>query len=633
MAPFVPTDEQSAILEHEVGHHARILAGPGTGKSATVIAWLSHHNPDRTRLLTFTRAATGELVQKLREREDIQIDKPSTIHAFCIAVLLRNGGVGEFPRPFRMADDWETDNIVEPTLARRLQIGRRDVVKLFSELAANWESLNPAESANVSAAARARFMGGWREHRQILGYGLLSELPFALRSALRDHPDLEGVDYRVLVVDEYQDLNACDLDVLRRIAARGCAIIAAGDDDQSIYSFRKAHPQGIRDFLDDYPGAAAYPLTLTRRCGRRIVEWANYVIQGDPDRPAERGELQCTEDAVDGEVGLLGFASNASEARGIARLIHHLIADCGLPADEILILVRSDHNGLFTQPIKAALLQRNIPFSDPSEIREILALEENRRALSLLRLRINREDSLAWASLLHLTAGVGETFFNYVYDRARAGGVTFGSALLASHQIEFPELSSALVTRARRLVESTIARIDNIQLPEEQPEAGWGQWISELFNDQGDVRISEGLRNLLVKIDERVEETDDLDRYLGQIAPVAKDIALEKNGRVRIMTLAGSKGLTVKATIIAGLETGLIPMDECDPSEERRLLYVGMTRSEQFLFGTWARTRRGPTARMGRVLPHDRRQLSQLINGGPVDPEDGTAYLDRISTV
>jgi len=368
MAPFVPTVEQEAILQHEVGRHARILAGPGTGKSATIIAWLSHHNPERARLLTFTRAATGELVRKLQEREEIQIETPSTIHAFCISILMRNGGVGEFPRPFRMADDWETDVIVETSLARRLGIRKRDVEKLFLELAANWESLNPAELANAPAEARARFMGGWREHRQIMGYALLAELPFALRSALRDHPDLEGIDYGVLVVDEYQDLNACDLDVLRRIAARGCAIIGAGDDDQSIYSFRKAHPQGIRDFLDEYPGAVAYPLTLTRRCARRIVEWANFVIMGDPDRPAERGALQCAGGAIDGEVGLLGFASNVAEARGIARLVHHLITDRHVPAEEVLILVRSDHNRQFTQPIKDELQRLNIPFSDPGEV-------------------------------------------------------------------------------------------------------------------------------------------------------------------------------------------------------------------------------------------------------------------------
>jgi DNA helicase-2/ATP-dependent DNA helicase PcrA len=626
MAPFVPTEEQNAILQHEVGRHARILAGPGTGKSATIIAWLSHHNPVGARLLTFTRAATGELVNKLRAREDIQIETPSTIHAFCISVLMRNGGVGEFPRPFRMADDWETDTIVETSLARRLGIQKRDVGKLFLELAANWESLDPAEPADVAPDARVRFMGGWREHRQIMGYALLAELPFALRSALRDHPDLEGVEFRVLVVDEYQDLNACDLDVLRRIAARGCAIIAAGDDDQSIYSFRKAHPQGIRNFLDEYPGAVAYPLTLTRRCARRIVEWANYVIQGDPDRPVERGALQCAPAAIDGEVGLLGFPSNVAEARGIARLVRHLITDRDVPAEEILILVRSDHNGQFTQPIKDELTRLNIPFSDPRELREILAEPQNRRALSILRLLVNREDSLAWASLLHLADGIGDTFFTYVYDRARPAGAPFGRALLETYREEFPELSRMLVQRATRLVEDTIARLDAMELPQARPEFGWGGWIVEQFGGA----ISDSFRGLLANIDERIEATDELDRYLGQITPIAKDIALEKNGRVRIMTFAGSKGLTVRATIVAGLETGLVPMDDCDPSEERRLLYVAMTRSEEYLFGTWARTRRGPTARMGRTLPQGRRQLSELINGGPIDSVDGNEYLDRI---
>ena len=177
MPPFVPSEEQQAILRHLPGQHARILAGPGTGKSATVIAWLAHNHPVNARLLTFTRAATGELVQKLAQRADIELDKPSTIHAFCISVLLQNGGVGEFPRPFRMADEWETDNIVEPTLARRLRIGIREVGKLFGELSANWESLNPVENATVPSAVRARFIGGWREHRTIFGYAFAQRTP------------------------------------------------------------------------------------------------------------------------------------------------------------------------------------------------------------------------------------------------------------------------------------------------------------------------------------------------------------------------------------------------------------------------------------------------------------------------
>jgi ATP-dependent DNA helicase UvrD/PcrA len=633
MPPFVPTPEQEAVLRHEVGRHARILAGPGTGKSATVIAWLAHNHPMRARLLTFTRAATGELVQKLARRQDIELDIPSTIHAFCISVLLRNGGVGEFPRPFRMADDWETDNIVEATLAHRLGIGRRVVVKLFSELAANWESLNPAENPSVSAVARARFMGGWREHRDILGYALLSELPYALRTALRDHPDLEGIDYQVLVVDEYQDLNACDLDVLRRLAARGCAIVAAGDDDQSIYSFRKAHPQGIRSFLEDYAGAADYPLTITRRCAKNIVDWASYVICGDLDRPAGRNGLRASHAAAAGEVALLAFPGHMSEARGIARLAHHLITDNHIPPQEVLILVRSDHNGQFTLPIKDELRRRGVPFSDPSEIKAILSEDTNRKALAVLRLLVNREDSLAWASLLHLTAGIGQTFHDYIYDRARAAHTAFGNALLTAHQEGFPALSPALAGRATKLLTDVLQQLEQVEVPEAAPENGWGDWISDLVNGNSGIQISDQLRELLTKIDERIEPTDDLGRYLGQITPIAKDIALEKSDRVRIMTLAGAKGLTVKATIIAGLETGFIPMDDCDPAEERRLLYVGMTRAEELLFGTWARRRRGPTARMGRAQVHDRRQVSTLVDGGPVESQDGDEFLNRISSV
>lgn len=630
--PFVPTNEQDAILNHPINKHGRILAGPGTGKSATVIEWLIRNTGVRAKLLTFTRAATAELVAKLSSREDITLDEPSTIHSFCISVLLANDGVGEFPRPFRMADDWETDKIVNSTLARRLGIGKRDVEKLFKELAANWESLNPEEDTGISATVRASFMGAWRENREILGYALLAELPYALRSALQDHPDLEGVDYQVLVVDEYQDLNACDLEVLRLLSERGCSIIAAGDDDQSIYSFRKAHPAGIRNFIADYTGAADYPLTITRRCAKKIVEWANYVIQGDPGRPIERGLLRAGGNATEGDVALLGFASHAAEARGIGRLVQHLAVDKGVPLQEILILLRSDHNTQFSSPIKTELESRGIAFSDPNDIKEILFESENRKALSTMRIVVNREDSLAWATLLNLAGGVGETFFDYIYNRAATARTTFGSALLASLHSGFPDLSAGLKNRATRAVEHILGIVDSITIPETR-SVKWGEFIAETFSGASPIHITDELKNLLTRIDERVDPAADLNRYLGQITPVAKDIALEKGSAVRIMTLAGSKGLTVRATIVVGLEQGIIPMDGRELSEERRLLYVGMTRAEEFLFGTWARLRRGPTARVGRTQVNQRRQLSTFIEGGPVSSTEGTDYLDSVSSV
>jgi len=93
------------------------------------------------------------------------------------------------------------------------------------------------------------------------------------------------------------------------------------------------------------------------------------------------------------------------------------------------------------------------------------------------------------------------------------------------------------------------------------------------------------------------------------------------------MTMIGSKGLTVRATIVAGVDDGIIPREDADPNEERRLLYVAMTRAKQFLFCTWAGRRAGPTARAGGQNARDWRQHSHFFDGGPVRSQDGPAYL------
>jgi DNA helicase-2/ATP-dependent DNA helicase PcrA len=329
-----------------------------------------------------------------------------------------------------MADDWENDKLVLPSLARRMNIGVKQLRALFRELQANWESLIPEDDPNISEELRARFLGAWHEHRRVYGYTLLSELPYLLRQALIDHPDLVGLDYDLLLVDEYQDLNPCDLEVLRRIAERGCSILAAGDEDQSIYSFRKAAPEGIRRFASDYPGAAIYPLTVTRRCGRRIVAWARSVIEGDPDRDTGRPRLRAAENAEDGEVGILAFNRQDQESAGVADLIQHLIKDEQIPPGEILVLSRGDRAGLFSAPIKSILEERGITVCDPDVVKRALENPDNRRSLEVLRLMARRDDSLAWAALCELTPGVGTAFVDYVYMKAASARDGFGSTLL-----------------------------------------------------------------------------------------------------------------------------------------------------------------------------------------------------------
>ena len=215
MKKFAPSPEQQAILAHNLNQNARILAGPGTGKSATLVALVNEaslNRPDlKVRMLTFTRAATGELARKVSERPTLAAQRPSTIHSFALSILLLNPGAGNLPQPLRIADDWEYKNIVQKTLSRRIDVPATELKLLFRELAANWQSLNPEENPKISPEKRGKFLGGWNEHRNILGYTLLDELPFALMNTLKNHPAIKGLIYDALIVDEYQDLNSCDL--------------------------------------------------------------------------------------------------------------------------------------------------------------------------------------------------------------------------------------------------------------------------------------------------------------------------------------------------------------------------------------------------------------------------------------
>lgn len=631
MTSFEPTDEQRDVLDHPPTTDARVLAGPGTGKSATVVAWierlLSDPEPPRVKLLTFTRAATGELAKKVSEHPHLASQRPGTIHSFSISVLLRNSGVGEFPEPLRLADDWENDKIIYPTLGHRISVPTTRVRRLFQELASAWESLAPAEDPKVTQAERARFLAAWQEHRRILGYTLLSELPFALRNALRDHPDLEGADYDILIVDEYQDLNACDLEVLRLISERGCRIVGVGDDDQSIYSFRKAHPEGIRRFPTDYPGCADYPLSITHRCGSRIIAWASFVIEGDLSRSPDKRRLTPKEGSPPGEVALLSFAGHVAEPRGIATLVEKLVNEEGLKPEDVLVLLRSDRYGHFSAPIKAALQAKRIPCSNPEYVAEVLGEDENRRLLAVLRLLINRTDSLAWATLFKLTRGIGNAFISHIYEFARSRHGQFGEVVVEEVQEDFVGAPPASRNRAKALVNDVLRWIEAQEVPESTPDDGWSSWIGEISQDNPISTLRPDLEELLNGIEELVEIDSTLDRYLGQIRPLAKDKAQNELKGVRIMTMSASKGLTVEAAILGGLEEGIIPREDAQPEEERRLLYVAMTRSKRFLFGTWARRRRGPTARAGRARVGDRRNLTHLLEGGPVGSENGESYI------
>lgn len=628
-----PTPQQQAVIAHDWREHARVLAGPGTGKSATAVALAERLSDDeptrRLRFLTFTRAATSELAQKLLDAPGVLTERPSTVHSFSIAALLRNPGSAPFPQPLRMPDDWEQKNLVEPELARLAGVTRRRIRREFlPEMAAMWESLVPEEDPAITAEERARFQGAFQEHRWTYGYTLLAELPDLLRRALEEHDELAGLDYAALIIDEYQDLNACDLRVFRLLADRGVSIIGIGDDDQSIYSFRKAAPEGIRRFCEEFDTDCDYPLTVCHRSPQRVVEWSQRVIAADPHR-LPRPALDLPDEAPEGEVALLRFADGDAEATGVASLIHFLHTERGVPLSEILVLTRTDHNQCFSRPIREELEAYGHESSDPDAIAALLADPDNRRLIAHLRLLSNRTDSLAWATLLHLCHGVGQRFFEFIYEAARTSGRTFGEAFLEAADDDFDEGPQGSSDRALVLHAEVTGRLEACVVPSQEDVESWTGWTERQVQDELLPVLTDELRELLSGVEDLVDEQQELGRFVSQLAPLGKDIAQAESGGVRFMSMASSKGLTVQATIVVGVEQDLIPRRGAELQEERRLLYVAMTRPREGLYMTYARRRFGPQQRVnegGAGL----RNPTILIQDAGVAPQSGNDYLEAL---
>jgi superfamily I DNA/RNA helicase len=216
---------------------------------------------------------------------------------------------------------------------------------------------------------------------------------------------------------------------------------------------------------------------------------------------------------------------------------------------------------------------------------------------------------------------------DYIYDRAKAVPHQFGEELLSAYAQNFPDAPTRASQKARKFVEAVLSWLEAHPLPAEETQTRHGEWIASIVGDALVPAPTNELRDLILALDQIIEPETTLQRFLGQIGPLGRDRAFAQSQGIRIMTMASAKGLTVRATIVAALEDGIIPRPDVTLSEEHRLLYVAMTRAQDFLFGTWARRRRGPTARSGTPRVAEARRHSHFLDGGPVHSQDGADYI------
>lgn len=599
---MIPTPEQQKIIEHDSTKNGRILAGPGTGKSWTSVSLIGRlletHPEINIRLLTFTRAATQELEKKVNKANIVF--KPSTIHSFALSLLLHSSEVTSFPRPLRIPDTWEVEKLIRPDIARRLRrrgfskVRKNTIKELEHELSAQWQSLEQGVKllADIDPYLRNAYVGLWDQHRCAFGYTLLAELPYRAVSAIEDL-DIPVEPTDLLVVDEYQDLNEADIRLIRLLHNKGAKVIAIGDDDQSIYRFRMAAPEGIRRFPIEFGNCQDYKLTISQRCGENILNAATTVIETAPDRP-KKASLTFKRETPPGSFYYLRFENDEEEIIGAADIIQAR-HKAGIPLGEIAVLVRSQVP-TWANLLILELTKRDIDAVDTDWIMSEFQNNAVRRGLARLRLIIDRKDSLAWWTLIKLHRGISPEFYDYVYEFANGQKEKFGESLLRLYP-NFPDAPTSNSAKvASQLIAKLIEDIDKIDLNNVVlDETGWGGWV---LNQIGRPQFTDDAIKIFERIGRDIPVKNGLGYFLGQLEPTARDLTTQSDA-VRIMTITKSKGLTVNTCIVMGVEEGIIPHPKGDEGEERRLLYVAITRATEMSILTFAHRRTGPTARQG----------------------------------
>lgn len=552
----------------------RVLAGPGAGKSFAMkrrIARLLESGIDPTQVLavTFTRVAAEDLHRELSSMAVAGADalQGRTVHSLAMAILMRNHvlqTLGRVPRPL---NDYELNPLLEDLGAQHgTKHERKRRVKAYE---AAWARLQHQQPGHVVLPADAAFSAALVEWLQLHEAMLIGEVIPQLHRYLSLNPAApELTEFREVLIDEYQDLNRVEQEVLALLGA-AAGVCVVGDDDQSIYSFKHAHPDGVREWTA-VNGGEDHAIADCRRCPTTVVRMANSLIGQNRNRdPRVMTELAANGPGI---VELRQYVDAASEANAVAAKIIDLIAQGVAPGDIIVLAQRST----FGTPVFERLRAAGVPVKS-YYAEAALAGEAAQERFALLKLVINPDDRVALRWLL----GVGHNRWRAApyarvteYQRNNGGSPNDILARLERGELRIPHTES-LVDRYRTIV----AQADALRAVGGDLGAYLAAWIPQ-----------PGLVPLLHEAAQaHVDDAADLEDLLSLLtASITQPEVPAEVAEVRVMSLHKSKGLSSPFVFIVGCVEGLVPggaVQGATPAEvaakleeDRRLFYVGITR-------------------------------------------------------
>ncbi len=642
--------QQRAAVEYCDGP-LLVLAGAGSGKTRVItekIAYLIRRrnlSASKIAAITFTNKAAREMrerVGRLVSGSAAEGLTVCTFHALGLKFLQLEHARANLRRGFSVLDADDTQSIVKELAPKN---AKPDVLFALQSLLsrAKNEGLTPDEAAARAASPREREAAEIYAayQRRLAAFNAvdfddLIRLPLGVLEADAEARTAWRERLRYLLVDEYQDTNSAQYRLVKTLAGERGLFTAVGDDDQSIYAWRGANPENLAELAKDYPQLKVVKLEQNYRCGRRILRAANAVIAHN----AHVFEKKLWSQEAEGPpIRVLECRDDEHEAECVAGSIAHLAEKHKAPWHEFAVLYRGNHQ---SRALEKALRMARVPyhvtggtaFLDRAEVKDLLAY---------LRLINNPDDDAAFLRVVNLPRrDIGATTLEKLGELAGARHVSLlraaqSDAVLgqlaarsASSLVGFAGLIGELAARAERmaaadLVEELIRRV------------GYAEHVAAQIKEPAlRERRLENLKELAEWF--RAMQKD------GAAGDLAAQLALLSHGdrddpgnAARLMTLHSAKGLEFRFVFLVGLEDGTLPHEgslaEGRVEEERRLMYVGITRAKEQLSMSYAKRKR----RFGEILANEPSRFLKELPGEDLhwsgrDAEQDAAHRQELAS-
>ncbi len=578
-----------------------VLAGAGSGKTRVItekIAHLISHKKCEAQhiaAITFTNKSAREMRERVSKR--IKSDKTegltvSTFHSLGLRFLQIEAKRANLRRGFSIFDSDDQLSIIKDLSPPGLKNDALQALHGLISQAKN-NGLSPDEAFELAKTVREREAANLYDRYQArlqtfnaVDFDDLIRIPLMLLDQDKDLAPAWRERLRYLLVDECQDTNRAQYRLLMHLAGPKGALTCVGDDDQSIYAWRGAQPENLELLAKDYPNLKIVKLEQNYRCTGRILRSANQLIQKNPHTHLKKLWSQ----HGDGEpIRIWGCKNNEHEAERVAAEIHYLKQAKEIPWGEFAILFRGNHQ---SRVLEKALQLLRIPyhltggtaFLDRGEVKDTLAW---------LRVLANPDDDAAFLRAIAAPKReVGGTSLAKLAEMAQHAHLSLSKAAdnigmikqlsprAASGLHEFTSIVHQMRDLSETLPPSELTR----KLIE---KSGLLAMVRAQCKDEASyLRRKENLEELAQWFeDARGGGPGEL---AAQLALLSNADRGEPGNQVRLMSLHAAKGLEFRVVFLVGLEDGNLPhersIEEGGLEEERRLMYVGITRAKERLY-------------------------------------------------